>query len=244
LEKTISWYWVSRGPDITDHWARSSFGTYEERMGSKLHIAHPFLALCTKFGLCRYVIHTLETMAAQKPDDIEPDSEDKEDQDEEKMVEETPLLYRSLEYLCSRQKTLFPLSDLSFVVKLLRSSQKYASHLTLSPLIGDLNTPWSSVLLRRKNVTTWVMVLRHIRDAKRRGWIESFDTDLSGTNRWSLIVELLLREGNADKQSVVVRDEWDPETTAKGILGRDGILDEFGDFWLDSRLLTLFEDVE
>lgn len=249
LEKTISWYWVSRGPDITDHWARNSFGTYEERFGSKLHIAHPFLALCTRFGLCRYVIHTLNAMAKQKSleargnKDVEPETQEGENQ-EETMVEETPLLHRSLEYLCSRQRTIFPLSDLSFVHQLLQASEEYSSHPTLSGLIGGVNTPWSSVLLGKKNVTTWIMVLRHIRDAKRRGWIEYFDIDPSGTKRWSSIVEFLLREGHANKHAVVARDGWDPETTAKGVLGRGGILDEFGDCWLDSRLLALFEEVE
>lgn len=250
VEKTISWYWVSRGPEITDHWARNSFGTYEERRGNKLAISHPYLALCTRFGLQSFVIHSLDAIASQPPPGPEEklggesDGDEEEDQADEHVTEETPLLQRCLEFLCSRQKTIYPLSTLSFVRALLEASEKYASHPTLSSLIGGLNTTWSSVLLKKKNVTTWIMVLRHIRDAKRRGWIERFDLDPLGTERWSSIVECLVQQGAADRNAVVPRDFWDPQINAKGVLGHDGILDEFADFWLEERLPPLFENVE
>jgi hypothetical protein len=242
VEKTISWYWVSRGPKITDHWARNSFGTYEERLGSKLRVPHPYLALCTKFGLQHYVIESLDAMASQPPKQNLDAEEEEEDDAEEIVSEETPLLHRSLEFLCSRQKTIYPLSTLSFVSALLDASAKYASHPTLSPLIGSLNTQWSSVLFKRKKVTTWIMVLRHIRDARRRGWIERFDLDPSGTERWSAIVYAML-QGGAYKHAVILRDCWDPEISASGVLGHGGILDEFADFWLEDRLPPFFKDV-
>ncbi|KAK8054433.1 hypothetical protein PG994_009500 [Apiospora phragmitis] len=243
VERTISWYWVSRGPEVTDNWARNSFGTYEERHGNKLIIPHAYLALCTRFGLQHYVIYALKKLAAEPPkgnDGHEVDAEPKE----ELPVEETPLLYRALESLCSRQKTIYPLSSLSFVNTILEASEKYASHPKLSGLLGRLNTPsWSSPLMKRKHVTTWIMVLRHLRDAKRRGWIERFDVDPLGTERWTAIVECLLRRGGADRQAVIPGDGWDPETSAAGVLGCGGLLDKYADVWAEERLVPLFGGV-
>ncbi|KAK8860141.1 hypothetical protein PGQ11_010875 [Apiospora arundinis] len=242
LEKTISWYWVSRGPEMTDHWARNAFGTYEERHGNKLVLTHAYLALCTRFGLQHYVIDALEKMATEPPKND--DSHASDEESEERLIEETPLLYRALEFLCSRQKTIFPLSSLSFVRALIDASDKYASHPALSKLISGPSAPsWSSPLLTKKDVTTWIMVLRHLRDAKRRGWIERFDVDPTGTERWTAIVELLVRHGGADRDAVVVRDGWDPETSAQGVLGRGGMLDEYADFWMEDRLVPLFGSV-
>ncbi|KAK8036078.1 hypothetical protein PG993_008692 [Apiospora rasikravindrae] len=221
VEKTISWYWVSRGPATTDHWARNSFGTYEERHGNKLIIAHAYLHLCARFGLQNYVIDALGRLAREPPNPN--DERDDADSSEGQLIEETPLLHRALEFLCSRQKTIYPLSSLSFVRALLDASEKYASHPTMSGLVGRLYSPtWSSPVLKKKHVTTWIMVLRHIRDAKRRGWIQRFDVDPLGTERWSAIVECLVRQGGADRNAVVVDDGWDPETSARGCWGAKG----------------------
>ncbi|KAK7906440.1 hypothetical protein PG985_016446 [Apiospora marii] len=245
VEKTISWYWESRGPERTDHWARNSFGTYEERHGNQLILAHAYLALCARFGLQRYVIDTLDQMALELPksysanydDDLNAESDDL-------LIEETPLLHRALEFLCSRQKTIYPLSSLSFVRALLDASEKYASNPKLSGLIGGMNAPsWSSPLLKKKQITTWIMVLRHLRDAKRRGWIERFDVDPSGTERWTAIVECLVQHGGADRHAVVPRDGWDPATSAEKVLGRGGLLDEYADFWVEERLVPLFGNI-
>ncbi|KAK7958986.1 uncharacterized protein PG986_003840 [Apiospora aurea] len=237
VEKVISWYWVSRGPEVTDHWALKSFGTYEERHGNQLVMAHAYLALCTRFGLQDYVIESLSKLAAEVSNaDAEP---------EEQLVEETPLLYRALEYLCSRQKTIYPHSSLSFVRALVDASEKYASHPQISNLIGRPDSPtWSSPLLKKKQVTTWIMVLRHLRDAKRRGWIQRFDVDPLGTERWTAIVECLVRQGGADRHAVLVGDPWDPETSAEGLLGRGGLLDGYADLWVEERLVPLFGDVK
>ncbi|KAK8063115.1 hypothetical protein PG997_015212 [Apiospora hydei] len=237
VEKTISWYWVSRGPEVTDHWALKSFGTYEERHGNKLVMAHPYLALCTRFGLQDYVIESLNKFPAEVSN--------ADAQSEEQLVEETPLLYRALEFLCSRQKTIYPHSSLSFVRALLDASEKYASHPQISVLIGRPDAPpWSSPLLKKKQVTTWIMVLRHLRDAKRRGWIQRFDVDPLGTERWTAIVECLVRQGGADRHAVVVGDPWDPETSAEGVLGRGGLLDGYADLWVEEMLVPLFGDVQ
>lgn len=251
LDKTISWYWLSRGSGLTDHWARNCFGTYEERRGRQLSIPHPFLALCTKFGLERYVLDSLDAMAAEnqpfssegsQPADSRDNARDDGDDDARKQkLEETPLLHRALEFLCSRQKTIYPTSSLSLVQGLLRYSRKYSSSPYLSPLIGSLNEPFTSVILKRKEVTPWIMVLRHIRDAKRRGWIELFDVDQDGTDRWTSIVKCLVLEGGADRNAVVKGDGWDPEIDAKGVLGHGGILDDFADFWVEERLTPLFK---
>lgn len=249
LDKTISWYWLSRGSDADDHWARNCFGTYEERRGRQLSIPHPFLGLCAKFGLERYVLDSLDAMAAEydtlaldenKSVEALDGTKDADDGAVAPKVEETPLLHRALEFLCSRQKTIYPTSSLSFVRGLLQYSQKYSSNKLLSSLIGSPNEPFTSVILKRKEVTPWIMVLRHIRDAKRRGWVELFDVDHDGTDRWTSIVECLVLEGGADRHAVVQGDGWDPEVEAKGVLGRGGILDEFSDFWIEKRLTALF----
>lgn len=250
LDRTISWYWLSRGSEVDDHWARNCFGTYEERRGRQLLIPHPFLALCTKFGLKRYVLDSLDTMAAEKiglqsdADHLLGPRETTQTVDDgakASKVEETPLLHRALEFLCSRQKTIYPASSLSFVQSLLHYSQKFSSDPHLSSLIGSPNESFTSVILKRKEVTPWVMVLRHIRDAKRRGWIEIFDVDYDGTDRWTSIVECLVQEGGADRYAVVKGDSWDPEIDAKGVMGPEGILDEFSDFWIKKRCASLFK---
>ncbi|KAK8117996.1 small s protein-like protein [Apiospora kogelbergensis] len=161
------------------------------------------------------------------------------------ITEETPLLHRALEFLCSRQKTIYPLSSLSFVRQLLDRSQKYAANPQLSRLIGGVNAPsWSSPLLAKKDVTTWIMVLRHLRDAKRRGWIQRSDVDPEGSERWTAIVLSLIEDGGADLDAVVPGDGWDPETSAKGVLGRGGMLDELGNVWVEKRLVPCFGDAE
>ncbi|PSR83216.1 hypothetical protein BD289DRAFT_483467 [Coniella lustricola] len=248
LDKTMSWYWASKAPGMNDHWARNCFGTYEQRKGSKLFVPYPFLALCTKLGLKRYVLDSLDTVAQQvleaqpKPEEdetLDADASEGCDKDNS-LVEETPLLHRALEFLCSRQKTIFPLSDLSFVRLLLQASKRYESNPALESLIGSPNQEMTSVLMNRKEVTIWVLTLRHLRDAKRRGWIEPFETDKDGTWRWTSIVECLIREGGADKMAMIQWDIWDPEVTAAGVIGRGGLLDTFGDYWLEEKLVPLF----
>jgi hypothetical protein len=56
-----------------------------------------------------------------------------------------------------------------------------------------------------------------LRDARRRNWIEYYDVDPQGTARWAEIVRLFV-EGGADKEVVVVKDSWDAEITALGVM--------------------------
>ncbi|KAF3769756.1 hypothetical protein M406DRAFT_284211 [Cryphonectria parasitica EP155] len=249
LEKTISWYWRSKGTGFNDHWARNCFGTYEERLGRKLVIPYPFLTLCTKFGLQRYVLESLDTLAELPPEshletqsETEPDPRIDQIGQDGGQVEGTPLLHRALEFLCSRQKTIYPLSTLSLVRGLLEYSHKYPSHNLLTPLIGSPNQAFSSTLLKRKDVTPWIMALRHVRDAKRRGWIEPFETDPAGTERWTSILRCLLVTGGADRGAIIKKDQWDPEVTAAGVLGRGGLLESFGDFWVENKLVPMLTD--
>ncbi|KAK2604950.1 hypothetical protein N8I77_007840 [Diaporthe amygdali] len=241
LDKTISWYWLTKSSSLEDHWARNRFGTFEERRGDKLSIPFPFLALCTKFGLERYVLDTLDAMANTEHDEDGDASGVAGDAETGLATEETPLLYRALEFLCSRQKTIYPLSSPTLVRSLLAYSQKYSSHAVLGPLIGSPNKEFWTKLLHVKDATPWIMVLRSVRDGRRRGWIRPFDVDHLGTERWTRIIELFVLEGGADREAIVRKDGWDPEANASEVLGRGGMLDIYGDWWIEDRLGRLFE---
>lgn len=247
LDKTISWYWLTKSSSLEDHWARNRFGTFEERRGDKLSIPFPFLALCTKFGLEQYVLDSLDSMASIESDGQGDAPGGPENAEVAPATEETPLLYRALEFLCSRQKTIYPLSSPALVQSLLVYSKKYSSHSVLGPLIGSPNKEFWTKLLHVKDATPWIMVLRSVRDAKRRGWIKPFDIEPLGTERWTRIIECLVMEGGADRDAVVRKDGWDPEANALEVLGKDGILHGYGDWWVEERLGRLFEadqDVE
>ncbi|KAH8900176.1 hypothetical protein GQ53DRAFT_741136 [Thozetella sp. PMI_491] len=245
LDKTMSWYWLARSGDPYDHWARSCFGSYEQRKGNKIIIPKPFIVLCTKFGLEHYVLDVLKDLVEPSKncpfpflltDEDSEDEEEDEDEDErviiEPEVEETPLLMYALEFLTSRQKAIFPLSSPSFVASLLTSPHLQAPG--LANFIGTPNTKYTPRLVPRKNATPWVMVLRHLRDAKRRGWIDPFDTDPSGTERWIAIVRLLIDTGHADLNAFLEFDGWDPEAHALDVLAGPEQLGAIGDWWLRS----------
>lgn len=242
LDKTISWYWLTKSSSPGDHWARNRFGTFEERRGDKLVIPFPFLALCTRFGLEQYVLDSLDAMAKTGSDVERNASGDPGHTETAPTTEETPLLYRALEFLCSRQKTIYPLSSPALVQSLLAYSKKYSSHGVLGPLIGSPNKEFWTKLLHVKDATPWIMTLRLVRDARRRGWIKPFDIDRLGTERWTRIIECLVLEGGADREAIVRKDGWDPETNAVQVLGKGGMLDGYGDWWIEDRLGGLFEE--
>lgn len=232
LDNTISWYWQSKAGDPYDHWARTCFGTYEQRKGNKIVLVQPFLALCTKFGLRQYVRETLDALAESKEG---PSDEDRRDP-AIGTLEETPLLTYALEFLTSRQKTIMPLSSPTFVSELLHSPHR--NHPVLGDLIGSPNMVYDSPLSKAKEITPWILVLRHLRDAKRRGWIEPFDISFDGTMRWTQIVGLLSRDG-ADLNAFLKWNGFDEECYASDVLVQQ--LGKSDDWWIH-KLKGLFAE--
>jgi hypothetical protein len=202
LNSTTSWYWREKTQDPYDHWARSAFGTYEVRMRAP-PIWQPFLCLATKFGLAEYIREEVET---RKQEDEKSGMSD--EQREIETDDATPLLAYATEFLCTRNKTIFPLSDPVLVSCLLR----HPCRINPGPNHGysDFTT--------RKPRTAWIALLRHLRDARRRGWIEYYDVDPQGVERWATIVRMFVEEGGADVDAVVQADKWDPESTATGVV--------------------------
>ncbi|KAK5996517.1 hypothetical protein PT974_01852 [Cladobotryum mycophilum] len=105
-------------------------------------------------------------------------------------------------------KTIFPLSDPKLVKFLLHNACR------INPGVEHEYTNFNT----RAPMTPWVALLRHLRDARRRGWIGFYDIDPEGTARWSKIVSMFLGIGKADVNAVVVSDQWDPEITALGVM--------------------------
>lgn len=202
LKDTISWWWDSKPQDPYDHWARNAYGTYEIRMKAP-PIWQPFLSLAVKFGLRTYVKEELAARRAQE------DRGDLSDEMRALQVDDTvPLLAYATEFLCSRKKTIYPLSDPGLVEDLLRSTCR------INP---GVNAHYLEFVTEADR-TPWLEVLRHLRDARRRKWIKLYDVDGDGTERWAKIVKLFLQVGQADPLAVVQADMWDPEITAEGVL--------------------------
>ncbi|KAF5664441.1 hypothetical protein FHETE_7032 [Fusarium heterosporum] len=191
MEKTISWFWLAK--DSHDHWAKTTFGAYEIRaMAPPIH--RPFLCLAIKFGLTEYVCQEVADLNSS----IDPVDEENDGS--------TPLLSYATEFLCSRNKTIFPLSSL----KLVRWLLEHPSASNPGP-----DHEYKHFITHRP-ITPWLAVLRHLRDARRRGWIQYYDTDPQGTARWAEIVSNFV--GYADVNAVVQKDGWDPEITALGVM--------------------------
>ncbi|KAJ3465065.1 hypothetical protein MRS44_005723 [Fusarium solani] len=193
MNKTISWLWLEKPSDPYDHWAKSTFGAYEIRMKAP-PIQRPFLSLATKFGLTEYVSQEIQ------------DAQTSNGGDEEHDDGSTPLLSYATEFLCSRNKTIFPLSS----PKLVRFLITHQSAINPGPDHKYKH------FVTGQSITPWLAVLRHLRDAKRRGWIEHYDIDPEGTQRWTEIVAMFIE--HADVNAVVKRDAWDPEITALGVM--------------------------
>ena len=202
LNVTLAWYWRRKPRDPYDHWARAAFGSYEMRMQAA-PIWQPFLCLAAKFGLARYLREELEARNAEdRKKGIS------EEQLELETDDATPLLTYATEFLCSRMKTIFPLSSPELVSHLLRSPSR---------INRGANHEYSD-FVTRKPATPWLALLRHLRDARRRGWIEHYDTDAQGTRRWAAVARMFVEEGGADPGAVVVADRWDPEISARGVV--------------------------
>ena len=193
LNATHEYFWLKKD-DPYDHWARNAFGAFEVRMKAA-PIFQPFLCLAAKFGLKEY----LEKEVTARGEMMPPSELENDDA--------TPLLAYATEFLCSRQKTIFPLSDPALVGWLLRNPNR------VNPGPNDGYKDFVTGQPR----TPWLAVLRHLRDARRREWIEHYDTSDGGVMRWAEVVRLFIEAG-ADKDAVVVKDKWDPEITAVGVM--------------------------
>ncbi|KAM5341543.1 hypothetical protein ACJ41O_014574 [Fusarium nematophilum] len=190
MNKTLSFLWLEKASDPFDHWARNTFGSYEVRMKAP-PIHRPFLCLATKFGLAKYVCEELEDLDVSEEEN-----------------NSTPLLCYAVEFLCSRNKTIFPLS-----------SPKLAQYLLAHP--SNVNPGPSHTYLdftTRQPTTPWLTLLRHLRDARRRGWIQHYDVNPEGIARWAEMVRMFIEVGYADVNAVIAKDPWDPEITALGVM--------------------------
>jgi energy-coupling factor transporter ATP-binding protein EcfA2 len=194
MDKTLSWLWLEKPSDLYDHWAKSTFGAYEIRMKAP-PIYRPFLCLATKFGLTEYVCQEIAD-PGHEAEALEDDEEDGS----------TPLLSYATEFLCSRNKTIFPMSSPKLVHWLLNNP----SRINPGP-----NHNYKHFVTHQP-ITPWLAVLRHLRDAKRRGWIEYYDINPEGTARWAEIVRDFVQF--ADVNAVILKDMWDPEITALGVM--------------------------
>lgn len=194
MDKALSWLWLEKPSDPCDHWAKSTFGAYEVRMKAP-PIHQPFLCLATKFGLTTYVCQEVE-------DPIREEQTVEEEQEDGS----TPLLSYATEFLCSRNKTIFPMSSPKLVHWLLNNP----SRINPGP-----NHKYKH-FITHQSITPWLAVLRHLRDAKRREWIEYYDINPEGTSRWTKIVRELVQF--SDVSAVISKDMWDPEITALGVM--------------------------
>ncbi|KAJ6788949.1 hypothetical protein PWT90_05201 [Aphanocladium album] len=202
LKDTISWWWLAKPQDPYDHWARNAYGSFMERMQAP-PIWQPFLALAVKFGMRTYVNEELAARRAQE------DTGDISDEMKKLQVDDAvPLLAYATEFLCSRKKTIFPLSDPGLVEDLLKSTCR------INPGVNHHYLEFAT----KAELTPWLAVLRHLRDARRRRWIKLYDMDEDGTKRWVQIVRLFLEVGGADPNALVKADSWDPEITAEGVM--------------------------
>jgi hypothetical protein len=194
MDKALSWLWLEKPSDPYDHWAKSTFGAYEVRMKAP-PIHRPFLCLATKFGLTTYVCQEVEDLIREEQT-VEEEQEDGS----------TPLLSYATEFLCSRNKTIFPMSSPKLVHWLLNNP----SRINPGP-----NHKYKH-FITHQSITPWLAVLRHLRDAKRREWIEYYDINPEGTSRWTEIVRELVQF--SDVSAVISKDMWDPEITALGVM--------------------------
>ncbi|RAH63507.1 hypothetical protein BO85DRAFT_387890 [Aspergillus piperis CBS 112811] len=199
LNRTLSWLWDTNA-DPNDHWAAKAFGFFHVRKKAP-SIWHPFLCLATKFGLTTYVSEELDAWISQGNHGVLGHGILNYDE------KTTPLLTYATEFLCSRERSIYPLSDPNMVHNLLER-RHYINPGPNHEYI-DFET--------KRPMTSWVKLLRHLRDAHRRHLIGYFDTDPNGITRWAEIVRLFIR-GGADVDAVIAADPWDPEITMVGVM--------------------------
>ena len=106
LNLTLCDYWLEKPSVEDDHWARATFGSYEDREKRRAIIPHPFLSLATKFGLMDYI--SSKFVDGGSGIDYHGGF---------------PLLSYATDFLISRRQTVFPLSSPTFVKTLLDNDQ-------------------------------------------------------------------------------------------------------------------------
>jgi hypothetical protein len=113
-----------------------------------------------------------------------------------------PLLSHAIEFLASRRHTVYPLSSLKLVDMLLANG--HDPNLSYKDLFGKETTPW-------------LLALKYVSEAHRRGWIQVYDLNVDGTMRWVGILKLFVLNG-ADPNALIVEDSWDPAATALDVV--------------------------
>ncbi|KAH9479858.1 Vegetative incompatibility protein HET-E-1 [Psilocybe cubensis] len=214
FDDTLNWYCPPRGGSVAiDSWARSCFGTYEERASRKF--PDPFLSLAVKFGVVGYVGTYLDTL-------------------EYEYEQEKPLLSHAVEYLVNRQSTVYPLSNPELVEVLLSNGEdpnliKQPERDTIIQSLAHKNSqehpsvddedyqPPQKPPPALK--TPWVLALEAVQQAHRKGWIEPFDIRPEGTARWARILRALLEHG-AHPNVMVSATYRDKEESAADLLTR------------------------
>ncbi|PYI05379.1 hypothetical protein BO78DRAFT_419590 [Aspergillus sclerotiicarbonarius CBS 121057] len=178
FDRVLCQHWAFRDSIEKDHWARSLFSSYEKRKNAVFQ--RPFLSLAAKFGLDILVRKRIQ--------------QDKFDAPEGSI----PLLSHCIEFLVSRQKTVYPLSSPELIGSLLANG-------------ADPNQTYRD--LDKKDRTPWLVVLGKLREAGRRRWIRFYDTAEEGTRRYAAIVSLFLQHG-ADPDAMLPETRFDPSATA------------------------------
>ncbi len=203
MDRTLTWFYPIRETAAHDSWARSTFGTLEQR--GRLLYPQPFLGLTLRFGVASYLEDYL-------------DSYDYNDADGDGVS----LFSWFAAYLIDRQQSLFPLASPRIVSRLLHAgadpNQQPPSKQPLKRQSDDdeLQAPQP---VAKDPKTPWVQILESVQQAARRGWIRRYDVDTSGISRWTEILRLFLEHG-ADPMAYVKATHKDRRETALGLLTR------------------------
>ncbi|CAD6581375.1 MAG: hypothetical protein TREMPRED_002993 [Tremellales sp. Tagirdzhanova-0007] len=204
LNATLTWYYPRLDPDVrVDHWARSCFGSLEER--GRTPYEEPFLALTIKFGLSDYVSLYLTT-----PDRYEPG-------------QGKSLLFWATSYLVNRQQSIFPLSSAVIIDALLGKGLDPNSRLSLGGSnVSSSDQRSSAARPSKPSKSPWEATLESVQQAQRRGWINLEGSGAADVQRWTNIIQRLLDNG-ADPNVEVAATHKDSRESARDLLKRISI---------------------